>query len=212
MKTVVTQRVGLATPQFWIRIIFTQFPKRLNCIQPPQRQLPGSENSRSDFYSIRVMSTGIGNRNERGEGLIEFCQNNNLIITNTWFQHYPRKIYTWKSPGDIARSQIDYIMINKRFRNNVKQAKAYPGADMNSNHNLVAIKWKAKLKQMKKSEKREQINLDLLRQDNFKIGYNIEVRNQYELLNQEECDQMPVDQTDKIGTKWANIKHRCKWQ
>ena len=45
---------------------------------------------------------GIGNRNKRGERLIEFCQINNLTISNTWFQHHPRKVYTWKSPGDTV--------------------------------------------------------------------------------------------------------------
>ena len=32
---------------------------------------------------------GIGNRNERGDRLIEFCQINNLTISNAWFQHHP---------------------------------------------------------------------------------------------------------------------------
>ena len=47
---------------------------------------------------------GIVNRNERGDRLIEFCQINNLTISNTWFQHHPRKVYAWKSPGDIVRN------------------------------------------------------------------------------------------------------------
>ena len=29
---------------------------------------------------------GLGRRNERGERLIQFCQENKLIIANTWFQ------------------------------------------------------------------------------------------------------------------------------
>ena len=29
---------------------------------------------------------GLGRRNERGERLIQFCQENTLIIANTWFQ------------------------------------------------------------------------------------------------------------------------------
>lgn len=45
---------------------------------------------------------GCGVKNERGEKLIEFCAAHKLIITNTCFQHHPRRIYTWKMPGDIA--------------------------------------------------------------------------------------------------------------
>ena len=35
--------------------------------------------------------------------------------------------YTWITPDGKTRNQIDYIMINTRFRNSVKQAKTYPG-------------------------------------------------------------------------------------
>ena len=153
---------------------------------------------------------GIGNRNERGDRLIEFCQINNLTISNTWFQHHPRKVYTWKSPGDIVRNQIDYIMIKKRFRNNVKQAKAYPGADINSDHNPVVIKLKVKLKKMQKTQGRAHLNLDLLRESNYKSRYNIEIRNQYDILEQEECEQSPTDENEYIEMEWVKIKNTIK--
>ena len=53
---------------------------------------------------------GLGTRNESGDKLAEFCLANNLTIANTWFKHHPRNTYTWKSPGDLYRNQIDYIM------------------------------------------------------------------------------------------------------
>ena len=85
---------------------------------------------------------GLGKQNERGQRLIEFCKENNMVIMNTWFQQLLCRLCTWKGPGDISRNQIDYIMINKRFRNCVKQARTYPGADINSDHNPVTIKFK----------------------------------------------------------------------
>ena len=66
---------------------------------------------------------------------IEFCNENNMVIMNMWSQQPLHILYTWKSPGDISRNQIDYIMINQRFKNCVKQARTYPGADINSDHN-----------------------------------------------------------------------------
>ena len=38
---------------------------------------------------------GLGIQNEAGQGLIEFCQDNALIIENTLFQQYKRRLYTW---------------------------------------------------------------------------------------------------------------------
>ena len=38
---------------------------------------------------------------------------------NTTSRHPPIYLYTWKSPGDRWRNQIDYIAVNKRFRNSI---------------------------------------------------------------------------------------------
>ena len=40
---------------------------------------------------------GLGTRNEAGQRLIEFCQENALVITNTLFQQHKRRLYTWTS-------------------------------------------------------------------------------------------------------------------
>ena len=41
---------------------------------------------------------GLGVRNEAGQRLIEFCQENALVIANTLFQQHTRRRYTWASP------------------------------------------------------------------------------------------------------------------
>ena len=41
---------------------------------------------------------GLGMRNEAGQRLIEFCQENALVIANTLFQQHKRRLYTWTSP------------------------------------------------------------------------------------------------------------------
>ena len=41
---------------------------------------------------------GLGVRNEAGQRLIEFCQENTLVIANTLFQQHKRRLYTWTSP------------------------------------------------------------------------------------------------------------------
>ena len=37
---------------------------------------------------------GLGIRNEAGQRLIEFCQENALVIANTLFQQHKRRLYT----------------------------------------------------------------------------------------------------------------------
>ena len=41
---------------------------------------------------------GLGMQNEAGQRLIEFCQENALVIANTLFQQHRRRLYTWASP------------------------------------------------------------------------------------------------------------------
>ena len=40
----------------------------------------------------------LGVQNEAGQRLIEFCQENALVIANTLFQQHKRSLYTWTSP------------------------------------------------------------------------------------------------------------------
>ena len=45
-----------------------------------------------------VIKFGLRVQNEAGQILIEFCQENALVIVNTVFQQHKRKLYTWTSP------------------------------------------------------------------------------------------------------------------
>ena len=38
---------------------------------------------------------GLGVQNETGQKLIEFCQENALVIANTVFQQHERRLYAW---------------------------------------------------------------------------------------------------------------------
>ena len=42
--------------------------------------------------------SGLGMQNEARQRLIEFCQENALVIANTLFQQHKRRLYTWTSP------------------------------------------------------------------------------------------------------------------
>ena len=57
---------------------------------------------------------GLGVQNEAGQSLIEFCQENALVIANTLFQQYKRRLYTCTSPDGHYRNQIDYILCSQR--------------------------------------------------------------------------------------------------
>ena len=69
---------------------------------------------------------GLGNRNERGDLLVDWRHENSMVVTNTWLKNHPIRLYTWRFPGDLTRNQINYILSPKRCRNSVLNCKTYP--------------------------------------------------------------------------------------
>ena len=65
---------------------------------------------------------GLGVQNEAEQRLIEFCQENTLVIANTL-------LYTWTSPDGQHQNRIDYILCSQRWRSSIQSAKTRPGAD-----------------------------------------------------------------------------------
>ena len=84
---------------------------------------------------------GLGIRNEAGQRLIEFCQENTLVIVNTLFQQHKRRLYTWTSSDGQHRNQIDYILCSQRWRSSIQSAKIRPGVDCGSDHELLIAKF-----------------------------------------------------------------------
>ena len=88
----------------------------------------------------------LGVQNETGQRLIQFCQENTLVIANTLFQQPKRRLYTWTSPDGQYQNQIDYILCSRRWRSSIQSAKTRLGADCGSDHELFIAKFRLNLK------------------------------------------------------------------
>ena len=56
-------------------------------------------------YLDTVGNWGLGSKNERRNRLVEFCEENDLMVVNTFCKHHPRRLYTWKSPGVLQKTK-----------------------------------------------------------------------------------------------------------
>ena len=124
----------------------------------------------------------FGVQNEAGQRLIEFCQENALVITNNLFQQHKRRLYTWTSPDGQHRNQIDNILCSQRWRSSIKSAKTRPGADCGSDHELLIAKFRLKLKKVGKTTRSFRYDLNQIHYD-----YTVEVRNRFKGLDLIEC-------------------------
>ena len=132
-------------------------------------------------------------RNEAGQRLREFCQDNALGIANTLFQQHKRRLYKWTPPDGQHRNQIDYIPCSQRWRSSIQSTKTRPGADCGSDHEALIAKFRLKLKKVGKTTRSFRYELNQIPYD-----YTVEVTNRFkgfdlidrvpEELSMEVCD------------------------
>lgn len=64
---------------------------------------------------------GYGDRNCRGNRLIDFAYENNLAIINTFFKKNNKQRWTWKAPDGNTKNELDYILTNlSRYVHNIQ--------------------------------------------------------------------------------------------
>ena len=63
---------------------------------------------------------GLGVQNEAGQRLIEFCQENALVIAKTHFQQHKRRLYTWISADGQHQNQTDHILSSQRWKSSIQ--------------------------------------------------------------------------------------------
>ena len=57
----------------------------------------------------------------------------------------------WTSPDDQYQNQIDYILCRQRSRSAIQSAKARPGAECGSDHELIIAKFNLELNEVRKT-------------------------------------------------------------
>ena len=94
---------------------------------------------------------GIGAINDKRERLCHFCNENNMVIGGTFFQHRDIHKTTWTLPSEATKNQIDHILINGNWRNSLQDLRADRGADVASDNNLLKAVLSLKLRRARRS-------------------------------------------------------------
>ena len=129
---------------------------------------------------------GLGVQNEGGQKLIEFCKENALVIANILFQQHKRRLYIWTSTGGQYRNKNDYILCSQIWRSSIQSAKARPGANCGSDHELFIAKFRFKLKNVGKNTRSFRYDLNQI-----PYNYKVEMTNGFKGLDL--IDRMPEE-------------------
>ena len=147
---------------------------------------------------------GYGNPNERGERLLQFCQLNGFCIMNTFFQHKNSRKWTIMNPGNTP-NMIDYILIERRWRSAVSNARSFPSASIGSDHNMLLSEIKLRFNVGKKKQK-QKIDIEkLLTNKETKMEYQIELKNRFNCLL-DTIDNLDIDEAvEKTNEIYKNV-------
>ncbi len=119
----------------------------------------------SDYetWSKTLGKYGVENDvSDNGLRLLDLCATNDLCVLGTFFQHKRIHQYTWYQRGTDHRSQIDHILIRRRWFSSVDDTRVYRGGEFsNSDHRLLVAKMKLRLS-TKRKPKRELLDVRAL--------------------------------------------------
>ncbi|XP_063932650.1 craniofacial development protein 2-like [Zophobas morio] len=91
--------------------------------------------------------------NQNGEKLIEFAEENKMVVKSTFFAQ--KEIYkgTWMSPDGKTVNQTDHILVERRDAQLITRLRSYRGAEANSDHFLVRSDLKQEIPKKKEGKK-----------------------------------------------------------
>ncbi|XP_063849979.1 craniofacial development protein 2-like [Scylla paramamosain] len=139
----------------------------------------------------------IGERNQEGERIIDYCVMNNMSIMNTYYKHQESHKWTWyrwnaAQQGYTERSMIDLFLTNKK--NIFKDVRTIPSVSLDSDHRLVVAKLKIVKPKEKVKKKQKRFKLENLKDEEKKQALRqLEIEERWreyfqELLNVEDVE------------------------
>ena len=141
-----------------------------------------------------------GEMTDNGIRLLSFCSSMELKVGGSMFQHKDIHKNTWKSPDGATTNQIDHVCISKRWATALQDVRAYRGADVGSDHMLLVAQVKLKLKRLVKKQKIEQPERSLLKDEEFRKQFQVELSNRFSALQNLEEEDL-----EQMWTTWKDI-------
>jgi len=134
----------------------------------------------------------IGETNEAGEQLEDFCLEHELALANTMFKQHPRRLCTWTSPDGDTRNQIDYISVAQRWKTSLMNCRTYPGTDCDTDHQLLVATLKVRLGKRQRQHSIPPLDLEELKEDKA-VQSAAEVTNRFRALQVAQNEVTPED-------------------
>ena len=118
---------------------------------------------KKSIYTPTIGNGSLHNdTNNNGRKMIQFVISKRLNVRSTMFPHKDIHKETWYSADSRTANQIDHVLIRNRFRSAIIDIRSLRGPNIGSDHNLLKINFKMKLRVKtgnKYNEKRKMVNI-----------------------------------------------------
>ena len=177
-------------------VLDRQRAKDINILMGDFNAKIGSDNT---GYEDIMGAHGLGQMNENGERFADLCSLNQMVIGGSIFPHKRIHKATWRSPDHVTENQIDHICISRQFRRSCQDVRVKRGADAASDHHLLLMTAKLRLKRHSTATStRTRYDLGLLRNQEVEKGFQISLKNRYQIF-QEQAER-------DLETQWQQSK------
>ena len=162
--------------------------------------------------------------NRNGQHLTDFMIENRLACLNTNYQKREGKLWTYTYANN-TKAQIDYVLINKKWKNSALNCEAYSSFEgVSTDHRIVTAKIRLSLrKNDKRTATTKHYDWALLNNKDVRDKYVLELRNRFETLQEKTEKSTPNDEYENfvnahleaaakyIPTK-IKTKYRVPWE
>ena len=162
--------------------------------------------------------------NRNGQHLTDFMIENRLGCLNTNYQKREGKLWTYTYANN-TKAQIDYVLINKKWKNSALNCEAYSSFEgVSTDHRIVTAKIRLSLrKNAKRTATTKHYDWALLNNKDVRDKYVLDLRNRFETLQEKTEKSTPNDEYENfvnahleaaakyIPTK-IKTKYRVPWE
>ena len=123
--------------------------------------------------------------NRNGQHLTDFMIENRLTCLNTNYQKRAGKLWTYTYANN-SKAQIDYVFINKKWKNNAINCEAYSSFEgVSRDHRIVTAKIRLSLrKNATRTATTKHYDWALLNNRDIRDEYVVELRHRFETLQE----------------------------
>ena len=148
--------------------------------------------------------------NRNGQHLTEFMIENRLTCLNTNYQKREGKLSTYTYANN-NKAQIDYVFINKKWKNSAMNCEAYSSFEgVSSDHRIVTAKIRLSLrKNATRTATTKRYDWALLNNRNIRNKYVLELRNRLKTLQEKTEIGTPNDEYENFVNAHLEAAAKC---